>query len=155
DVAELLAGAGLASARADALDGVGVAHDPGADVEVVDVLLDVEVAGEPGVVVPVAHLPGHLAHVIGALATPDGAAQIVGLQGDDLADRPVVDAGDGVLEPVVVPQAQTGDDRQVAAPGLAAGLQNGAHARGIDGARLLGKDMLVGVDRGAQMDGPK
>ena len=56
DVAVLGAGEHLPAAHADRLDRVLLLHDPGADVEEVDVLLDVEVAGEPGEVVPVAHL---------------------------------------------------------------------------------------------------
>ena len=63
DVAVLRPGADLPAAHADGLDRVRVLHDPGADVEEVDVLLDVEVAGEPGEVVPVAHLLGHVGPV--------------------------------------------------------------------------------------------
>ena len=80
--------------------GILVLHHPGADVEEVDVLLDVEVAGEPGEVVPVAHLPVHVGPVGLALLDPDAAAVVVGLQRVDLADRAVVDPLDDLLEPV-------------------------------------------------------
>ena len=48
DLADVLPDADLPSAHALGLDRVGVAHDPVADVEVVDVLLDDVVAAEPG-----------------------------------------------------------------------------------------------------------
>ena len=48
-----------------------VLHDPGADIEIVDVLLDVEVARQPGEVVPVAHLPFHVGPVGLAWLNPD------------------------------------------------------------------------------------
>ena len=69
------------------LDRVLVLHDPGADVEEVDVLLDVEVAGEPGEVVPVPHLVSHLGPVGLPRLGPAAAAVVVGQERDDLADR--------------------------------------------------------------------
>ena len=71
---------------ADGLDRVLLVHDPRADVEEVDVLLDVEVAGEPGEVVPVPHLVNHLGpgRLLGL--GPAAAAVVVGQQGGDLAD---------------------------------------------------------------------
>src|SRR5262249_13006080 len=56
DVAELRAGALLPTAHADRADGVGVQR-PVDHVEVMDVLLDDVVAGQPGEVEPVAQLP--------------------------------------------------------------------------------------------------
>ena len=71
---------------------------PGADVEEVDVLLDVEIAREPGEVVPVAHLPGHVGPVGLPRLDPDAAAVVVGLQRVNVADLAVVDALDRLLE---------------------------------------------------------
>ena len=112
DVAVLRLGEHLPAAHADGLDRVLVLHHPGADVEEVDVLLDVEVAREPGEVVPVAHLVVHVGPVGLARLGPAAAAVVVGEQRDDLADRPVVDAPDGLAEAVVVAQAEAGDDRE-------------------------------------------
>src|SRR5262249_7961669 len=90
DVAVLRPGAALPSAYADRLDGVAVLHDPGTDVEVMDVLLDVEIARQPGEVVPVPHLPGHVAPALLARLDPDPAAVVVGVDREDVADRAVV-----------------------------------------------------------------
>ena len=92
DVAVLRPGAHLPPAHADGPDGVAVLHDPGADVEEVDVLLDVEVAREPGEVVPVPHLVRHLGPVRLLGLGPAAAAVVVGEERDDLADGAVVDA---------------------------------------------------------------
>ena len=55
-------------------------------------LLDVVVAGEPGEVEPVAHLPLHVGPALLAGAVPERAGVVVALQGDDVADGAVVDA---------------------------------------------------------------
>ena len=112
DVAVLRAGAHLPAAHADGLDRVLLLHDPGADVEEVDVLLDVEVARQPGEVVPVAHLVSHVGPARLPRLVPAAAAVVVGQQRDDLADRAVVDAPDRLAEAVVVAQAQARDDRE-------------------------------------------
>ena len=80
DVAVLRPGAHLPAAHADGLDRVLVLHHPGADVEEVDVLLDVEVAREPGEVVPVAHLVLHVGPVRLPRLGPAAAAVVVGLK---------------------------------------------------------------------------
>ena len=74
--------------------GYAALHDPCADVEEVNVLLDVEVAGEPGVVIPVAGLPVHVGLVRASRFGPDCPAIIIGLEGVDLPQGPVVDAAD-------------------------------------------------------------
>ncbi len=109
-------------------------------------LLDVEVAGEPGVVVPVAVLPVHVVFARHAGLGPDGPAIIVGLEGVDLAGRPVVDAVDEVAEAVVAAQAEPGDEREVFLLGLGGGGQHAADAGGVDGHRLLGEDVQPGLD---------
>src|SRR5262249_48864228 len=147
--------ADLAAAYADALRRILVAHGPGADVEVVDVLLDVEVAGQPGEVVPVAHLPFHVGPVLLAREHPDTAAQIVGLKATDVADGAVVDAANHLAVVRRIAQAQAGDDGQIAFAGFGAGGEHAPHAGGIDGDRLFGKDVAVRLDGGAQMRRPE
>ena len=63
DVAGFGAGAGLPAADPGATHGRLVAHRPGDFVQTVDVLLDVEVAREPGETVPVAELKLHVGPV--------------------------------------------------------------------------------------------
>src|SRR5207302_7569074 len=67
----------LPAPHADSPDRVLVLHHPGAEVEEVDVLLDVEVAGEPGEVVPVPHLVGHLGPVGLPGLVPSATAVVV------------------------------------------------------------------------------
>ena len=57
----------------------------------------------------------------------------------------------GLAEAVGVAQAQAGDDRQVLLARLLAGRQHRTHARGVDGDRLLGEDVLAGLDRRPQV----
>src|SRR5207244_1754429 len=90
DVAELGTGADLPAAHAVAAHRILVAQGPGADVEVVDVLLDVEIARQPGEVIPVAHLPFHVGPVFLPRKHPDAATQVVRLQGTDVPDGAVV-----------------------------------------------------------------
>src|SRR5262249_16723768 len=77
------------------------------------------------------------------------------LQGYDVAERVIVNALHGVLEAIVVPQAQTGYDGEIAALGLAARVEDRTHAGRIDGARLLGEDVLTRVHRGPHVHRPK
>src|SRR5438105_1633299 len=76
NVPELRCGPDLPAAQPGRGDGVSVLQDPGGLVEVVDVLLDDVVAGEPGEVVPVAHLPFHVGHFRLALDTPERAGVV-------------------------------------------------------------------------------
>ena len=82
DVAVLRAGEHLRPPMPMASYRILVLHHPGAHVEEVDVLLDVEVAREPGEVVPVAHLVGHVGPVGLARLGPAAAAVVVGLERD-------------------------------------------------------------------------
>ena len=128
DLAVLRAGEHLPAAHADGLDGILLLHHPGADVEEVDVLLDVEVARQPGEVVPVAHLVEHVGPVGLPRLGPAAAAVVVGEERQDLADRPVVDAPDGLAEAVVVAEAEAGDDREPLRLGQLAALEHGVDA---------------------------
>ena len=63
-------------------------------------LLDVEVARQPGEVVPVSHLIQHVGPVGLARLGPAAAAVVVGEERRHLADRPVVDAPDASRKPL-------------------------------------------------------
>ena len=118
-------------------------------------LLDVEVARQPGEVVPVAHLVEHLGPAGLLRLVPAAAAIVVGEERQHLADRTVVDAPDGLAEAVVVAEAQAGDDREPLRRGQLAALEHGVDAGGVDGHRLLGEDVLAGLDRRAEVDRPE
>src|SRR5262249_384045 len=109
DVAVLRGGPHLPAAQADGLGRAPVLQRPGSHVEHVNVLLDVEVARQPGEVVPVAHLPVHVGPAFPARLHPDAAAQVVALNRQDVAELAVPDAFDRVAEALVVAQAQAGD----------------------------------------------
>ena len=88
--------------------------------------------------------------------TQTAAAVVVGLQRDDLADRAVVDPLHRLAEAVVVAQAQAGDDRQVLLLRPASQVASTrADAGRIDGHRLLGEDVLAGLDRGLEVQRPE
>ena len=112
DVAVAVAAAHLPAAEAGhGADGMR-AEDPVHDVQVVDVLLDDVVAGEPGEVVPVAELPLHVAPARLAVDDPDLPAVPVALGVEDLADRAVVDALDRLAVARVVPALRAGGDAE-------------------------------------------
>src|SRR5271166_1378505 len=93
-VAEPGAGADLPPTHADCPGRIAALHNPCADVEKVNVLLDVEVAGKPCVVIPVACLPVHVGVTGHARPGPDCPAVIIGLEGVDLPQGAVVDSAD-------------------------------------------------------------
>src|SRR5579875_1754863 len=70
----------LPAAAADGADRIRVLHGPSHLVEAVDVLLDVEIAGQPGKVEPVAQLPFHVAPFGPAFLGPQAAGIIGALQ---------------------------------------------------------------------------
>src|SRR5262249_14619032 len=112
DMAVFRPGPLLPAAGADGPGRVTVLHRPRAGVEQVDVLLDVEVARQPGEVVPVAHLPDHVAPVALTRLDPDRPTVVGRLQDEDLADGAVTDPPDGLAEAFIIAHAQAGDDRQ-------------------------------------------
>src|SRR5262249_55353599 len=155
DVAVFRPGPLLPAAGADGLGRVTVLHRPRAGVEQVDVLLDVEVARQPGEVVPVAHLPDHVAPVALTRLDPDRPTVVGRLQDEDLADGAVTDPPDGLAEAFIIAHAQAGDDRQALRLRPLAGGQDGADAGRVDGDGLLGEDVLAGLDRGREVDRPE
>ena len=118
-------------------------------------LLDVEVAREPGEVVPVAQLPLHVGPAGLPRLDPDPAAVIVGLECPDLSGFAVVNAPDRLLEAVGVTKAEAGNNGQVLFLRELAGLEHGPDAGRVDGDRLFGENVFSGVDGGAQMAGPE
>ena len=118
-------------------------------------LLDVEVAREPGEVVPVPHLVGHLGHPRQPGLGPPAAPVVVGEQGVDFPRRTLVEPADGLAEPVVRPEAEPRDDREPLRLRQPAGLQDRPDPRGVDGHRLLGEDVLAGLDRHLELDRPE
>ena len=76
-------------------------------------------------------------------------------QRPDLAERAVVNPLHGFPEAIGVAQAKARDDRQVLLARLLACRQNRAHPGGIDRDRLLGENVLAGVDRGPKVLGAK
>ena len=152
DVAEFRFVPELAPSDADGLHRVFPAG-PGADVEIVDMLLNVEVAGEPGVIIPVAELVVHVGPSGLALLVPDGAAVVVGVEGVQVSDVAVVDALHDGAEAVAVAQAEAADNTEALFPGEFAGLEDGAHAGGVDGDRFFREDMFAGFNGSLEVHG--
>ena len=151
DVAVALAAAGLPAAEAgDGFHRVR-ADDPIHDVEIVDVLLDDVVAGEPGEVVPVSELPLHVAPAGLAIDDPDLAAVPVALGVDDVADGAVVQAADGFAIVGRMAALRAGGDAELFLGGELAGFHDGLHAGHIDGGRLLHEYVLAGFDGGLEV----
>ena len=155
DVPVLRGRAGLPTARAAAGDRVLVAHRPSRLIEAVDVLLDVEVTGEPGEIEPVADLPLHVAPGRLPRVHPQTVGVVAGLHGDDIADDPVMKLRERGAFGRIVAVAQSGNDRQPFGLRLLAGLDDRAHSAGVDGHRLFGEDVLSRGNGGLQLSRPK
>src|SRR5262249_19808477 len=132
NVAELTARADLAAARAVTAFRVLVAHHPAHLVQAVDVLLDVEVAGQPGEIQPIPQLPLHVAPALLARPVPQRAGVVGTLQSNNVADGVVVDPPDDLPHAGVVTPAQPRNDRQPVLAGLRAGSEHRPDARTID-----------------------
>src|SRR5207237_1222502 len=148
-------GADLPAAQADRLDRVAIAHDPAHLVQAVDVLLDVEIARQPGEVQPVAHLPFHVAPALFPGYHPQGPGVVGALKGGDFADGAVQDALEGLAHAGVVAPAQAGDDGQALLAGFLDGLLDRTHAGSIHGDRFLDKRVFAGGDGFLEVDGPE
>src|SRR5215831_14882199 len=83
--------ANLAPSGADSLHRVLPFHGPGADIQIMDVLFDNEIAGKPGKVIPVPHLVFEVTPTGLPGPYPDGATKIVGLQSHNVPNGPVMD----------------------------------------------------------------
>ena len=112
-VAVLRFDADLPSAHAPGLQRSDVADDPGGDRDVVDQRLREIVAREPVEVIPVLQLVLHFVPLGLALAEHVRAAEIMLLDGDDLADLAVEDPLDALADAQVVAPAEPVDQAQV------------------------------------------
>ena len=155
DVTVFLGGAYLPPAEPrDGPDRMRADH-PVHDVEVVHVLLDDMVAGQPGEVVPVAQLPLQLTPGRIALDDPDGAAVPVAAGVDDLSDRPALETPDRLLVVGGVSALGAADDAQPLVLRPPAGFQDPADTGDVHGHRLLHEHVLAGRDGGLQVRRPK
>src|SRR5512135_1066760 len=154
DVAVGRAGADLAAAHADGADRVGVER-PVDHVEVVDVLLADVVAREPGEVEPVAELPFHVAPARLAGLHPEAPLVPEAAARGDLADRAVAESSHALDVAGLVLALGAGDDGQVLRLGLLVRLEDLADPGAVRADRLLGEDVLAGLDRGGDVQRPE
>ena len=136
-------------------DRLGALEHPVRLVEVVAVLLDDEVAREPGEVVPVAHLVLHRVVLVVRAAVPERAGQVGDVHGRHVADRAVVDALDRLAFGLVVAVAVAGAEAEVLLLRELRGLEHRCDAGDVHGHRLLAEDVLAGLDRGIEMQRPE
>ena len=78
---------------------------PGANVEEVNVLLDVKIPGEPSVVIPVAHLVMHVRPVGLTFLVPNRAPVIICLKREQVTNSTCLESPDQFLEPKGMAQA--------------------------------------------------
>ena len=154
-LAALGLGVDLAAAHADGPDRVG-AQRPDGDVEVVHVLLDDVVAAEPEEVVPVAELVLGVAPARLALAGPDVPLVPVDAGRDQVADRArrgsaSCSRGSAAWWRRWVPATT----QRLLLLGLLVGGQHLADAGAVDADRLLGEEVLAGLDRRLDVLGPE
>ena len=129
--------------------------DPVADVDVVNVLLDVVVAAQPGEMIPVLHLVLHFGLARLAGPVPDARGVEVDRQVLHVADGAVVDALDRFPVAGQVPEVMADGHGQLLLLRLLAGGKDLADAGGIDGDRLLHEHVLAGLHGGLELGGPE
>ena len=135
------------------------AHGPIDDIEVVNVLLDDVIAGEPGEEQPVANLPFHvgpraalvLLPVVLGPVDPKVAHVPIALPADDLADRTLFDAVHRFDVDRIVAALRAGDDAEALRRGEFRRRHDLAYADRSDRDGLLHEHVLAGVDRRRQM----
>lgn len=111
DVPVFGGGPDLTSTQANAFQWRDVFHGPGHLVEAVHVLFHVEVSRQPSEVEPVADLPLHVGPFGFTRVHPQSLSIVCHLNGDDLPHAVIVDLVKGGSHAVVVPPAQSGDER--------------------------------------------
>src|SRR5436853_540488 len=90
-----------------------VAHSPGDFIQAMDMLFDIEVAGRPSEVLPVAKLPFHVAPFRLARELLQRVGVIGRLNRDDVADCAFMNLLERGSHSVIVSPAQARDDSQV------------------------------------------
>ena len=125
------------------------------DVQVVDVLFNDVVAGQPGEVIPVAELPLRVAPTGLAGDHPDLAAVPVAFPVDDVSDGAVLQAFDGLPIARHVAPLRAGRDSQSFLLGQFASLDHHLHARRVHGGWLLQERVFAGLDSRLEVDGPE
>ena len=154
DLAEFLARADLAASLAVAVRR-RPAHQPVADVQVVDVLFADMVAAQPIKVVPVAHLVLQFALILLPRAHPDAAAVPVDARTNDVADRPVAQAGDRFLVLGFMVALQADGHHQALLLRFFVRGQQAPDSRRVRTQRLLHEYVLSGLDRGFEVQRPE
>ena len=145
----------LPAAGADGLDRVRV-HHPVRDVDVVDVLLDDVIAGEPGEIQPVANLPLDVCSRPGCrVVAPEAALVPIHLSAQDFADRAVVDPLDRRDVLGLMPALRADADAKALLFREFIRREHGPDAGRVDRDRLLGEDVLARVDGGRQVCRPE
>src|SRR5262249_43633678 len=139
DIAMFRGFAHFASAHTKSLYG-RTAHDPVDDVEIVDVLLDNVIAGQPIEVEPVAHHPLHIGPVGLALLDPELFLAPVTLAADHLANRAVFETLNGFEIGGHMAALRSTNNSEPLFPGHLRGLDNVPHTDWIDRDRLLHED---------------
>ena len=148
DVAELRSSPDLPAAEALTHDRRR-ARDPVHHVEVVDELLDVVIAREPGEERPAPHLPLHVApRRLAVVVVPElHVADPQRLEMRQLADLAVADPLHQLEVLRRVALLRPDDDREPLLPGALRRVDERPHAHRIDGARLLHEEVLARVHR--------
>ena len=144
----------LAAAHADGLERMRF-ECPAGHVEIMDVLFDDVVAAEPEEVIPVADLVLGVAPAGLALVGPDVALVPVDLRRTRSPMAPSWIRFRRFEVAGLVAALGAGDDRQALLVGFFVGGQHLADAGAVDGDRLLGEEMLAGLDRGLDVLGPE
>ncbi len=155
DIAELRGSALLTTAGAGNARGRNVAHHPKRLVEAVDVLLDDVIAGEIGVIEPVADLVLHVAPLGLAGLAPEPTGEVVGVDRDDFADLAGVDLLHRLHEVLFVAVAQAGNEVQAFLGGGGREIHHFLDALGVHADGLLAEYLLALFDGILEMRGPE
>src|SRR5262245_41289158 len=118
DIAILRSSPDLTASHSHSANWVFFLHYPRAHVQVMDMLFHIEVSRKPTEVVPVPHLPFHVAPFRLARLRPDRPAIVIGLQCSEIPQLAVMDATNDLLKSQGVAEAQTGNHRKILLPGF-------------------------------------
>src|SRR6185437_662206 len=125
------------------------AHDPVADIDVVQVLLNHLIAANPDEGIPGAVLPFHVAPLgVAALLLDDRTSHPIGITGGDIADRSAFEPVHGLN--VIAGEAAlgTGHNRELELFGFFRRGHEAPHAGRVRAERLFTEYVLFGGNRG-------